>query len=551
MTEYEIRGEIINYVEEKINNGINEYHKLFSENIEQLVLYPLVSLEISYDSSVPESISNYVKRYTTSWIIGKNLSLLEGKALTYGLNQNGLKYYNDSIYPVIASIMQDYRTLIEIKDGNSFAKSKVIQDGLCSYRLVTSLVSDKYRKEDYYFHGLYNPEKFRIEQDMVINGLDKLIRKYLPKSKKDLNKLKRLHIDIDWEMLDYSERIVAKDIDKLGKRTRSSVICGIEDTKKIIAFLHYLATSKRIRNRLFKICMGDNAVGLSDYLIRVDKEWLINKINRIYSIGISKITKLIDYLTFKGDGSLVEFPLIDVSGEIVTIPALIQLNDFHFNLVSGHYIKNIQFIDSEKTIAKTISDMIEEKVNNYTNIISVREKYYECFDDGNKINSDIDFMMYDELSNCLLVIECKWKFNHYSNELDEKYVKIQDTLSKIFTQQISKHKVFLEECSNLHQLLKEKKQDIKLETDPYIFYLAVDKRNQLHLGDRHLITVYMLLFFMDNFSNGNTLHLDKLITEIEGLKTTVEYFNCAEEKKYKISNDIYLISDDLSLSYYD
>lgn len=314
MTEYEVRGKIIKYVEEKIEKGVGKYHNLYSENIQQLVLFPLISLEIAYDTSVPEHLKNYIHRFTTGWLLSVNYDLYNKMKINRNLLRGEFDHYEKKIYPVLSSIMQDYRTLLELKDGNSFAKSKITKETLGKYRLITSLVSDKYNKEAIYFNV-------------------------------------------------------------------------------------------------------------------------------------------------------------------------------------------------------------------------------------------IDFAIYDTASNHLLVIECKWKFNHYLNELDEQYVKIQNTLNKIFNEQISKHKVYLRDKKNIDNLFDENDRIVEIKEKPKIFYLAIDKRNQLHLQGNHLITVYMLLYLFEKYSNEEILDLKNLIIEIEELKTTVEYFNISEDKVYKVNENIQFITEDLELEY--
>ncbi len=53
---------------------------------------------------------------------------------------------------------------------------------------------------------------------------------------------------------------------------------------------------------------------------------------------------------------------------------------------------------------------------------------------------------------------------------------------------------------------------------PEIYYLAVDKRNQMHIGERHMVSEYMLMYFIHKYVSENQIDLkamwggDKRIT---------------------------------------
>lgn len=64
---------------------------------------------------------------------------------------------------------------------------------------------------------------------------------------------------------------------------------------------------------------------------------------------------------------------------------------------------------------------------------------------------------------------------------------------------------------------------------PQIFYLAVDKRNQLHIDDRHMISEYMLIYFLRKYIINKQLDLSEMWKEISKLKTKVEYLSISNE----------------------
>lgn len=50
-------------------------------------------------------------------------------------------------------LYQNFRFSREINDINPFSKPRLVQEGDHKYKLTTSLVSDHYREEDFYFYG--------------------------------------------------------------------------------------------------------------------------------------------------------------------------------------------------------------------------------------------------------------------------------------------------------------------------------------------------------------------------------------------------------------
>lgn len=167
--------------------------------------------------------------------------------------------------------------------------------------------------------------------------------------------------------------------------------------------------------------------------------------------------------------------------------------------------------------------------------------------DNEKINSDIDIAIYDSNSKSILIIECKWKHNHYIEDSEENYAKIQDSLNKIYTEQISKHKKFINEnINNVNKLFKNK-IELKNDEEYNVYYLAVDKRSDLHINNQHMISVYTLLAFCAIYSESNILDLEKLIKKIYEAETKVEYFMLGEPKEFCIDQEekLYITSDEL------
>ena len=135
--------------------------------------------------------------------------------------------------------------------------------------------------------------------------------------------------------------------------------------------------------------------------------------------------------------------------------------------------------------------------------------------------------------NVILIIEAKWIDKHYEDEIDKRYGMILQTLNDIYTKQIKKHKIYLSNKDNIDTLFVEDNRYNKNMEKPEIFYLAVDKRNQMHIDDRHMVSEYMLIYFLRKYTNNNQLDLCEMWKEIGDLKTKVEYISISD-KYYEI-----------------
>ena len=85
-------------------------------------------------------------------------------------------------------------------------------------------------------------------------------------------------------------------------------------------------------------------------------------------------------------------------------------------------------------------------------------------------------------------------------------------------------------------------EPVQFKTMPTVFYLAVDKRNQMHIEEKHMITEYMLMYFLKENIHANELDLLAFWNEISRLQTKFEYIQCTD-KFYEIpvENDIILV----------
>ena len=77
---------------------------------------------------------------------------------------------------------------------------------------------------------------------------------------------------------------------------------------------------------------------------------------------------------------------------------------------------------------------------------------------------------------------------------------------------------------------------------PKFYYLAVDKRNQMHVNERHMISEYMLIYFLKkNIVNGE-FDIESFWIEICELQTKFEYITIsAEFYEIPVNEDVVLV----------
>ncbi len=550
MDEYLLRNKISNYIQLRIDKVIDEYCEIYKDNIGFLFYYPLIKLENRFLEEDPNHENAVIDRKTVSWFLKEvekhrkqqfeveNFIYIPSEYATF-----------EMFYETIERLYNDYRMSEEIHDMNSIGKVKINNVDTNKYEVISSFIDNSFIKETAYYEGLDNPKEFMKEKEIAHKPIQYIIEKYTDNPKKIISRLKRLLIDIDHELLEICEERVNVDIKKMGTKVKSNIIRGTRDLNRIVGFLFYFSfISVQIVHfkRLFK------DFDVSDTFIYYDKEWFVRKIYKTLSIDEQTIERYLGYFKFDSRGTVLEFPIFNFNKKIFFIPSSIMLNDWQFSIVNGHYCKKIDFIDREKTISKSIISNIDNKISKFNNVIFCKEKYYEYKDVQNNIkNSDIDVAIYDINSNCLLVIECKWKDNHYaSSEDDENYIKVQDTHNKIFNEQISRHEEFLTQNKKNIDFIFDYNELIKNRKDePRIFYLAIDKRSQLHLAGRHMLSIYVLLYMFDKYSEGNIIFLDKIIDEISKLETEVKYFFAGTAVEFQIDEELTILSDELYLNY--
>ena len=547
MQYYEIMGELTRFIENKIEEGILDIIQKYEGKDNYLLIYPLLNIELGAMREEPESTDNLFNRCVAGFIYNHIVSSHKIISLQ-PINAKGLEKFQIKIHPELTKLFQDYRVFREIKVGNAVSRIKLEKRGINKYQMITSLVTDKYKEEDFYFYGLDNAEEAKKEKELIIKGHSYFWDKYVLHGYEDFQRNK-MEECIDTELLTYCKSLVRKDLSKWNGNVKSSIFKNIEELCNVIGFLYYLAFLRSMRARIISTCIGFDKSVYDILLMKYDKDWLISKIVEISGRHVNKVAQIINYLINQGGPNLLDFPLFQIENYIVTVPSLIMVNDWQFTIIDGHHVKDIEIKNRQKTISSITECRIDKMLSDIDNVLLAKEKYYEFIDEtGAKKNSDIDYAIYDLLHNKLLVIEAKWKDNHYYDEIDKSYIKIEDTVNDIFASQIFRHKNFLNKPGSIEYLFNNDKALRINNTPPEVFYIAVDKRSQFHKNGNHMISEFMLLCFLDSCISNGGIDLRIFIDEISTLETKIEYIQGEENfKEWTLNNGCTILIEEHEL----
>lgn len=522
MNEYELLGRLHNIIDNDTDEKMQKW--LEAHNVNYYLLYPLAAIELGAIKEAPETMDNLFRRCIGTFIFSKVKEY--GKEMYLrNFNTPGFKKYLRSYENELVPLYQNYRFSREINDINPFSKPRLVQKGENKHILTTSLVSDVYREEQFYFDGVDEPEKAEKERQQVLE----LHTNFWNKIVLGQQKIEELQKNVDKELYQECIGIVEKDLNKWDSRVRSTVFDNPAQLARVIAYFYYHAMIKAICTRIGMGYTEDFFDNGKDCILILQREKCIKDISSISGIQERKVTVIVEYFINDGRMNLLEFPLFEVEDKIITIPSAIMVNDWQFTIVNGHYIKNIPIKNREKTISTVTEGHIERTLQSIQNIAVAKTKPYSFVDvNGENQCSDIDYAVYDMTRNILLIIEAKWIDKHYKDEIDKRYGMILQTLNDIYTKQIEKHKIYLSSKGNIDNLFVE---DARYNTNlemPEIVYLAVDKRNQLHIDDRHMVSEFMLIYFLKKYIKNNQLDLRAMWNEIGNLETKVEYISISD-----------------------
>lgn len=538
MNEFELLGGLHDIIDRDTDEKIRKW--LDSHNANYYLLYPLAAVELGAIKEAPETTDNLFRRCIAAYIFSK--------AKEYGkevylrkFNTPGFRKFMQSYEKELVPLYQNYRFSREINDINPFSKPKLVLESENRYILTTSLVSDVYKEEQFYFDGVDEPEKAEKERKQVLDLHLKFWNKIILEQKH----IEELQNNVDLSLYQECVEIVEKDLNKWDSNVRSAIFDKPIQLAKVIAYFYYQAMIKSICIRIDMQYEEDFVNNGKNCIMILEKKVCIKSITDISGVSERKVSTILEYLINDGRMNLLEFPLFEIEDKIITIPSAIMVNDWQFTIVNGHYMKKIPIKNRERTISTVTEGRIERILKDVGNIAVAKTKPYSFVDEnGENQCSDIDYAIYDMTRNVILIIEAKWIDKHYKDEIDKRYGMILQTLNDIYTKQIKKHKIYLSNKDNIDNLFVKDNRYNKNMERPEIFYLAVDKRNQMHIDDRHMVSEYMLIYFLRKYTNNNQLDLCEMWKEIGDLKTKVEYISISD-KYYEIpvNDDVVLVEE--------
>lgn len=538
MDEFVVLGTLSEKINQYVEEGLDKYFR--SHNMNHYLFYPLIAIEIGVLQKAPEDIDNLFRRCIAGFLYSKAVN--KGIRITKGrINIPGLKKYVKALDCELCSIFQDYRFAREVNDINPFSKAQLncIEDK--TYKLTTSWVVNELEEAEVYFYGADDPDASKAEQMQTME----IIKAFWSKVVLDQVKIEELEENTDLELYRLSREIVEKDLNKWLANVRSRVFNHPKQLSGVLGYLYYRAMLKSVAINIYKDFAEDIYEIGKEILLVLNKNKCIDEICKVSGLRRDKVQTIIDYLINGGNSNVLEFPLFEVEEDIVTVPSLIRVNDWQFNIINGHYSKGIEISNRENTISKVTEERIDKLLKGAQNVaVGKTRKYVFVNETGDKIESDVDCAIYDMSRNIVLIIEAKWRTNHYFDEIDKAYGRIFRTLINAYSDQISKHREFVSRPGSLDFIFKEDTRYVSPKETPAVYYIAVDKRNQMHIEDKHMISEYMLVYYLKKYINDGELDLKGLWDEISEFKTEVKYISSSEEyKEFEIGEYKILVED--------
>ncbi|PEJ37515.1 hypothetical protein CN689_01035 [Peribacillus butanolivorans] len=556
--EYDLKQMVSKQLKELVDSKIDEYMVKYENEIEYLLYYPLIKLENKFkivDWDLHEAIPD---QRIISWFVKEILKRKNiNTATKFHYDKNEYAHF-EKLYEEICQWYWDNKYSEEVKDVRTIAKHTILEEKEFEYKLIRPSIVNSYSPENMYYFGAHDLKRTKDLEILTEAIMDHLAATYEPisiipvtvgnkmypfrkrKISSSQSKVNKLHINIDKTLLELCKNKVWFDLSILDNEINSNIIKNTEECINIVSFFYYLSS---IRNFLNNIDFDLGELQETSSICIYPKEWLISKMERELGIKSSIIYKYIDYFLMKGEtkGTLNEFPLFEVNGELIFAPSTFLLNDWHLSIVNGHYHSKIEFTKRDDTISSSVVNDIVEYVKKYENVICRYEKNFHYYEEGDPKPKDgeIDVALYDTINNHLLIIECKWKDNVYSPE--ENYQQIERELNSIYNTQISNIKRYFElDRNNINFIFDNNEKVLELYKDAKVSYIAVDKRVQLHNNDQHFVALYMLLSLFEYkcLKGDNILDLNIFMDIIDNLRTESIYDDNDPVKREIIVNDI-------------
>jgi hypothetical protein len=532
-TEYEIRKHVYNLNNKRVEEEINKL--IESELIDftkyELIVYSLLSIENGFKESTFLGDSTHesagVKRVFLEWYL-KQLLIEQTIIENFEFNQSKYDKFESNLSE---KFMLCGEYLLNKQFGQMRGINKIlIEENIENeyFFKMPKLKEDIDCQTTYYWSDNIDPFQGEKEIQIKNHALEIIINKYYSKqnpNEDDFEKINRFIFldEIDREVYEACKLSIKVDVEKMGVAFSSDIFKNMQQLIDVIGVFLYIS-----KTNTFKDTMLDLRGNLQHKIpIIYSRTELITIIQKFISITYDEINNIISYFVINSNlvGGINEYPLVNAVNNILWVPSAFIMNDFQFSIVNGHYEKGIKIKNRDNTISQSVVNNIINGCNKYKNIVVANNREY--FDklhkfNGGDLKSDVDVALYDEISNSLLIIECKWKENVFLK--GERYDQICDAVDHIYNKQLDKHKYFLElEEKNLDFIFDNDQRVRKRLYYPQVLYIFVDKRIQLHYERKHALSEFNLLkIFKENSSNG-ILRLDKVNSYISTLSTEVEY----------------------------
>ena len=525
--DYDIRTYISDLNDKAIEKGFISIRRKLGEFSEfELICYSLISIENEFqkDSFIPESSHQNAasRRVVLEWFQKKLLGKKVKKA-KFEFNEEKYSIFEEHLSDIIP-LVGNYLVNEKFKQNRGIDKILIEVNENNEYYFKYPNIKDNIDCQETYFFE-QNNDKDVIQQENKVKSetFKKIINKYfLGKSELSINEF--ISIDkVDNEIYESCKNCIKIDVDKIGCEFSSNLFSNKNELIDMLGIFVYLSYTFKLEKEMESI----QPLILLKKPIIIRKDNLIKKIEKFVSIDYSRISDIINYFTINSNMSwgTNEYPLVNIDDFIVWIPSSFMMNDFQFSIVNGHSGKGVNIINRDKTVSESIVQNIISKCMMCENIVIAKEKEY--FDknhlfNGKELKSDIDVAIYDNISNSLLIIECKWKERLFLK--GAKYDKICDDVEKVHKNQLGKHKYFLQLDSNNLDFLFD--NDERVKSRPYyptVQYIMVDKRIQLHYNGNHTLSEFNFLKIIKDNTVNNKLILDNVISYINILNTEVDY----------------------------
>ena len=265
MNEFELLGGLHEIIDTDVNENIKKW--IDAHNTNFCLLYPLAMVELGAMKERPETNDNLFRRCITAFIYSKAIKYKKDIYIKK-FNVPGLKKFINEYEENLVPLYQNFRFSREINDINPITKPQLKEIGTGEYQLTTSLVTDKYVEENFYFYGEDDLERNREEQEQTA----KLHYIFWNKIVLEQVLISELEKNIDIKLFNECVKIVEKDINKWNSRVRSTVFDNPKQLSLVIGYFYYYAMIRTICVRISTLENEEYIDNASECIMKFKKE---------------------------------------------------------------------------------------------------------------------------------------------------------------------------------------------------------------------------------------------------------------------------------------